>query len=763
MRRRLASGPAEGWLSLGLVLLMCVTMAWAVDDVAPVMGRGTYTDFLTWAAVGGVLMGFVGPKLGLGRWRTYLVGSLVAALVVPWLVGANLQSDGSIPGRFEATATAAVQAYVDLIVETNQFTSQYGHHLWVIGLLVWATSMFAAYATFGHRRPLNAVVVIGVALVVNMALTVNEQLGYLVLYSVASMFLLIRFHALDEQGEWLRRRIGDPAAISGIYLRGGSVFIVLAVVGSVLLTKTAASDPLAGAWDGMSDRVIQVSQSLAKYLPVGPNARTLGSEFGDESSIRGFWVSDDRTHVTISVSPDEDEAFYWRASTYDTFGLYGWTTTRPAETVKPGGDVLLDGTLEDVADTLATRPITFTVTPVEYSGAFILSPHRPDSVNQTATVRTLGPAGLFVSLQRNPSSNPYTVAAVVPIRGQGGLESNRLIEAGTDYPQEILDTYLGVPDGAMGEAAEDLLAQMAAAAPNGAASTPYELARTMEILFHRDEFRYDTDVTDLPCAQEGLSAVECFARYREGYCQYYASTMAIFLRELGIPSRIAEGYLPGTRDPRSGKETLLGRNRHQWVEVFFPGYGWVAFDPTGGEVSRLDPLPTGAPLASSSPRPSSSFGPGSSARPTRNLRDEGFDGAPGSFRIGTGGPSAGLMGAVAVLLATVVGVLMFMTWRRGPRGQTTPDRAYGSVTRIAARLGFGPRPNQTVYEYAGALAEVLPEARPQLETVARAKVESTYGRGILGADGLHALREAERRLRVLLLRLFFRRDRRPRR
>ena len=106
---------------------------------------------------------------------------------------------------------------------------------------------------------------------------------------------------------------------------------------------------------------------------------------------------------------------------------------------------------------------------------------------------------------------------------------------------------------------------------------------------------------------------------------------------------------------------------------------------------------------------------------------------------------------------------MFMDWRRGPRGETSPDRAYGSVTRLASRLGFGPRPNQTVYEYAGALAEVLPEARPQLETVAQAKVESTYGRGSLGADGLQLLRDAERRLRVLMLRLLFRRDQRPRR
>jgi len=119
-----------------------------------------------------------------------------------------------------------------------------------------------------------------------------------------------------------------------------------------------------------------------------------------------------------------------------------------------------------------------------------------------------------------------------------------------------------------------------------------------------------------------------------------------------------------------------------------------------------------------------------------------------------------LFGALAVLLAIVVGAIAFMVWRRGPRGGTSPDRAYGTVTRIASRLGYGPRPNQTVYEYAGALAEVLPAARPALETVARAKVESTYGRASIGSDQLSALREAERRLRVALLRLLFRRGRR---
>jgi hypothetical protein len=116
---------------------------------------------------------------------------------------------------------------------------------------------------------------------------------------------------------------------------------------------------------------------------------------------------------------------------------------------------------------------------------------------------------------------------------------------------------------------------------------------------------------------------------------------------------------------------------------------------------------------------------------------------------------------VALLLAIVVGAVAFIAWRRGPRGEVTPDRAYASLTRLASRLGFGPRPTQTVYEYAGVLSEVLPQSRPEIQTVAQAKVEVAYGRRMLGDDRMAALREAQRRLRVGLLRLLFRRG--PRR
>jgi hypothetical protein len=85
------------------------------------------------------------------------------------------------------------------------------------------------------------------------------------------------------------------------------------------------------------------------------------------------------------------------------------------------------------------------------------------------------------------------------------------------------------------------------------------------------------------------------------------------------------------------------------------------------------------------------------------------------------------------------------------------------MSNAATRLGFGPKPTQTVYEYATALGELVPVAKMDLQTVAEAKVETTYAGLRLGGARLDAVRDATRRLRVSLLRLLFRRPRKGRR
>jgi transglutaminase-like putative cysteine protease len=335
----------------------------------------------------------------------------------------------------------------------------------------------------------------------------------------------------------------------------------------------------------------------------------------------------------------------------------------------------------------------------------------------------------------------------------GQLNEEALRAAGDDYPREVRSLYLGVADGSFGPFARELEAKIVA---ESASDTPYDLAATIVKELHSSAFTYDTDVRGINCA--GISTIECFSQFKRGFCQYYAATMAVMLRDLGVPTRIAQGFLPGSRDRQTGVERIFNSNAHAWVEVYFPGIGWVTFDPTGGGVAQLAPLPSGRPVASGA------HASGSGALLTRPPETDPFANEPSGSVVGrTRGGSLGPLVAVGVLLLLMMVGLAFIVWQRGPRSGTSADIAYLTVTRLAARFGFGPRPTQTVYEYTGTLGEVLPTSRPELETVAVAKVESTYGQRILAADRLAALRTAQRRLRLSLLRLAFRRKDRPRR
>ena len=760
--RRIPLAPSEGWLTLGLVLLLCLTMAWAIDDVALVLGEGAFTDFLAPMAVLGVLCSFIGVKVGWGRWLTYLVGALFAALVVPIVVGSMLPTKvDTLSAWFVATAASAAKAFNELVVQNNRLTQEYGHYMLALGLVVWGTSMFASYATFGHRRPLNAIVIVGLVLLINMSVTYADQLVYLVLFSIASLLLLVRYHVLDEQTEWLRRRIGDPASISGIYLRGGTVFIAVAVVASLLLTNIARSAPLEGSWGPLAGTFLDLSRSISKFVPTGGATKAFGSDFDPMSTgIHGKWQPNTAIVAIIKLPLDAPKLIYWRAVTYDQFLLNEWRPSPVTKTQVGAGNQLLQGTAENQL-LASTSELTFSVQPMQDTGRTVLSPATPVVVDKDADVTFVGQTGNLDAVERR-EGGPYTVLARIRLPGndQGELNAAALRSAGTDYPDDIAALYLDVPDDAMqaGGPAEQLFEQLVADAPNP--DNPYDFASYLQQQFVKAPkdggiFTYDTDVTDLvvgPC--KDISTVDCFAQYRRGFCQYYATTMAIFLRAQGIPARIAEGYLPGNRV--QGQETVRGDSRHQWVEAYFPYYGWVMFDPTGG-VSVQQPLPPGPAGASTPPLPSAAF-----AIPSfRDPRDQ----EPNDIGRGgkTPGPPIASFIAIAVLLAVIVGALAFYVWTRGPRGGTTAEHAYRTVTRIAARFGFGPRPNQTVYEYAGSLGEVLPIARPELEMVARAKVETAYGRFRLEDDRIQALRAAERKLRLNLLRLAFRRRERRRR
>ncbi|HEY3522781.1 MAG TPA: transglutaminase domain-containing protein, partial [Candidatus Limnocylindrales bacterium] len=328
----------------------------------------------------------------------------------------------------------------------------------------------------------------------------------------------------------------------------------------------------------------------------------------------------------------------------------------------------------------------------------------------------------------------------------------RLRAAGTDYPADVTGTYLSFPKTAIGPDAQALIDRVEAGL--GDHDSPYDLAKALVDEFHSSRFTYSADISNVDCG--ALGVVECFAHYRVGYCQYYATTMAILLRSEGIPSRVVQGFLPGERDS-DGVETLRNSNSHAWVQVYFPGYGWVDFDPTGGNLAQIPQIPLGSPVPSRSPRASASGDEGVNDPDLRSRAAQEIGPPPATGVGSSGAPPPAAFAVVAILLVSAFGILAAVAYRRGPR-QLTGETAYGSLVRLAARFGFGPRPTQTVYEYATSLGDVLPFARPELQTVANAKVEVAYARRELAPERVRALRDAVGRLRLALLRLAFRRS-----
>jgi transglutaminase-like putative cysteine protease len=148
-----------------------------------------------------------------------------------------------------------------------------------------------------------------------------------------------------------------------------------------------------------------------------------------------------------------------------------------------------------------------------------------------------------------------------------------------DYPKRIREHFLQLP--AVSAQVRELAQSI-----TETSGTQYEKARAVERHL-RQNYRYSLDVGTAVMK----NPIEDFLFVRKsGYCEHYASAMVILLRTLGIPARLATGFLPGEWNDFGHYYTVRQRDAHAWVEVYFPVSGWVTFDPTP-EVLGIAPNP----------------------------------------------------------------------------------------------------------------------------------------------------------------------------
>jgi transglutaminase-like putative cysteine protease len=143
--------------------------------------------------------------------------------------------------------------------------------------------------------------------------------------------------------------------------------------------------------------------------------------------------------------------------------------------------------------------------------------------------------------------------------------------AGETYPPDVVSSYLRLPglDGRIPRLAE----QITASADNN-----YDKARALET-YLRTHFGYTLQLSRT--VPHDPLANFLFER-KQGHCEYFASSMAVMLRTLGIPSRVVNGFRTGEFNDLTSQYVVRASNAHSWVEAYFPNHGWVAFDPTPG-------------------------------------------------------------------------------------------------------------------------------------------------------------------------------------
>ena len=271
--------------------------------------------------------------------------------------------------------------------------------------------------------------------------------------------------------------------------------------------------------------------------------------------------------------------YYWRSTTYDTYVGAGWvTSSAPPQTIAANTPLipgLLDGYRLVHLDVQMVEPegklfwsgILFSAD-IPFKAEWRVRPGSSLFADRSALLQ----ADMFAALS---SADSYKADSYVPLASVEELRA-----ASTDYPEDIRERYLSLP-GSVPERVQQLAREITED-KTGA----YDKAKAIEAYLRT--YPYDLEV---PAPPEGQDVADYFLfDLKKGYCDYYATAMVVLARSSGLPARFVSGYSPGSYDAPNAQYVVRELNAHSWVEVYFPGMGWVEFEPTASQPEIDRPL-----------------------------------------------------------------------------------------------------------------------------------------------------------------------------
>jgi hypothetical protein len=722
------------WDSAAAVLLLLALLT--------ASGRLLVTDWVDHLSVGQTLV-FLGTAAGLAlgysifpRWLAATFGVLYGLFVIPWQLGitvGHITDDAMWSDRLIVMGER-------LLNTLREFLQQEPVHdpvlfLFIMAVLAWGLSVHASFCLVRNARPWRIIVPAGLAAVLIQGADPYQprRLWYLTAYLLFSLLLLSRLTFLHLRSQWRQ----DDARIPPLIGLDISYVVVAATVVLILVSWVlpAMADVLPVAkriWDQTTNPVEERLDNLFASLERRGATVTVSDYYSDDFPLgRGRELSDALV-ASVQVPADAGSRlrYYWRARVYDRYTDGQWSTGALTMTEKVGS-----GTFASVSPEIEGRTtITFAFTSAEPIVTLYAAPQPLWASRSVEVDFALNPDGSIdvASLHGSPPLNAgqtYLVGSSVT-----DVTVLELREAGTEYPEWVTERYLAIPD-SITPRMRELALEIA-----GDYENTYDIVADVT-RFLRFSITYSEVITDAP--PQDQEPLDWFLfDSRVGFCNYYASSQVVLLRSLGIPARLAVGFAEGEHQLGTNTYLVYERNAHAWPEVYFPGFGWVEFEPTASE----DPIVR--PLGDVDAEGGELLVP--SGRDYEEMMQERLDRLEAMDEIAPGeGLSAGSegildrLGSPYLVLAFLLGcVVLVLVWRvqrwralrafpvileRGfvrlgwkppaflrrwvMRANLSPlQRAYMEVDQALRRLNAPPAPADTPAERTASLANVLPVA-----------------------------------------------------
>ncbi len=312
-----------------------------------------------------------------------------------------------------------------------------------------------------------------------------------------------------------------------------------------------------------------------------------------------------------------------------------------------------------------------------------------------------------------------------------------LREAPAAYSGYLKDHYLQLPEN-LPQRVRDLAAEVTAGADN-----PMDKALAVQDFLRSDVFEYTQDIERPPRGADGVD--HFLFDTKAGYSDYYASSMAVIMRAAGVPARLAAGYAAGEDVEGTDFRAVKDADSHSWTQVYFPGHGWIDFEPTPAWPLQ----PRGAPLieegveaSAAEDEPIEGAGNPIEEDPCLGVidEDEAFmienedclgdidreqnqrDSSPLAV-----GLEISLWLAAVAAVAAATALLTWSVWRHGFAESIYPETLYKKMGRLGRLAGVPTRPHQTPNEYGSEIAAAVPSASDAALAVAAAFSAQRYG------------------------------------